>query len=131
MFLSRKLVQSCFALFALPFLGCGLAGNRFTAEETESQDFKVQGFPQLYVDTFNGGIDVSTGADGVVHASVIKSTGGATQEEADQDLENIDVIMAQDGDKIRIEVKQTEKKVMNSRGARVELKVPAGSVLDL
>jgi DUF4097 and DUF4098 domain-containing protein YvlB len=120
---------------ALALGGCGFAVNlneRFTAEDTETKTFKVKDAPRVVVETFNGDIDVTAVSAGTVQAKVTKHTRGATQDEADEDLDNIEVTMTQAGDTINIRARETQRKLMGSgRGARVELQTPPGSVLDL
>jgi DUF4097 and DUF4098 domain-containing protein YvlB len=116
---------------AVPTLsGCSLA-NLFTAEEEVEESFDVAGVPQVVVNTFNGQIDVTTGSGDTVLATVTKRGSGSSQEAADADLDNIEVDMSREGNKIRITARSRDQKIMGNRGARVKLEVPTGSVLDL
>jgi DUF4097 and DUF4098 domain-containing protein YvlB len=121
------------ALLALAFAGCGLSNlnNRFTAEETESKSFTTKEAPRVIAETFNGGIDITTGAEGTVKASVIKRASGSSQDAAEDNLDTIEVSMKQEGDEIRIKAFVKENKLFSSRGARVTLQVPPGTFLDL
>src|SRR5206468_3339764 len=70
--------------------------------------------------------------DGKVRAKVTKRGAGATKEEAEDDLENVEVKMAQDGDTVRIAARRAEGKPNpGNSGASASLEVPAGAVLDL
>ena len=113
--------------------GCGpfKLSNRFSAVETVLQSYKVDGKQQIVADTFNGAVDVLTGANDKVEIKVTKRTGGPSQEEADDDLENIDVRFEQTGNKILIRVKSLNPKPFVNRGAAIEIQVPDGSSLDL
>jgi DUF4097 and DUF4098 domain-containing protein YvlB len=118
------------AVLVLP--GCWVVNfNPFTAEQEVSDTFKTKATPLIVVDTFNGVIDVTPGEKGIVEARVTKRAGGSTQEEAEQDLENIEVSMKQEGDKIEIKVGKTDQSMWSNRGASVELQVPEGTVLDV
>jgi Putative adhesin len=118
------------AVLLLP--GCWVVNfNPFTAEQEVSDTFKTTATPRIVVDTFNGAIDVTPGEKGIVEARVTKRAGGSTQEEAEQDLENIEVTMKQDGDKIEIKVGKTDQSMFSNRGASVDLQVPEGTVLDV
>jgi DUF4097 and DUF4098 domain-containing protein YvlB len=121
-------------LFAATMLvGCGAFNfaSPFTAEEVVAKSFSTAKSPRIEIDTFNGSIDVVTAGDDSVKAKVTKHAGGSTQEAAENELENIDVIMEQDGDTVRITAKVVDGKPIGSRGAAVELEVPPGSVLQL
>jgi DUF4097 and DUF4098 domain-containing protein YvlB len=121
-------------LLAVASLGCGAAFNigRFTAEEVVSQSFEVSGTPHVIVETFNGDIDVVIGADNTVKADVTKRGAGSTQAAAQDDLKNIQVNMTQDKDTIHIIARRTNQALnIGNSGARAEVQVPAGAVLDL
>ena len=88
-------------LAMLSLTGCWVVGiNTFSAEQEISETFKTKATPHIVVDTFNGAIDVTPGDKGTVEAKVIKRAGGASQEEAEADLENVEVSMTQEGDTI-------------------------------
>jgi hypothetical protein len=80
----------------------GAIDYRFKAEEAIAKSFQTKGLPRVVVETFNGAIDVATGANGIVKVKVIKNTGGTTEKAAKEDLKNMEVVMNQDGDTIRI-----------------------------
>jgi DUF4097 and DUF4098 domain-containing protein YvlB len=119
-------------LAILSLTGCWVVGiNTFSAEQEISETFKTKATPHIVVDTFNGAIDVTPGDKGTVEARVIKRAGGASQEEAEADLENVEVSMTQEGDTIRIVARKTDQSMWSNRGASVDLQVPDGTVLDL
>jgi DUF4097 and DUF4098 domain-containing protein YvlB len=111
--------------------GCGFQVAAVTAEEEIAKTFPVTATTQLVVETFNGSIDVTTHPKDQVDARVIKQAGGTTQEEAEANLQKIDVAIAQEGNAVRITARMIGKQSMSNSGARVEVQVPAGSVLDL
>ena len=120
-------------VFAVGLAGCNplSLSNPFTAHATILKTLPVMEKPRILVDTFNGNIDVLTGAKHKVDVKVVKRAGGPTQEEADADLENIAVTIEADGDSIRIVARALNSKPLANRGAAVEVQVPEGSVLEL
>lgn len=121
------------APICLIIAGCGpfKLSNRFSAVETVLKSYSVQGKQQIVAETFNGAIDVLTGAPDKVEIKVTKRTGGSSQEAADDDLDNIDVHFEQAGNKIVINVRSINPKPFLNRGAAIEIQVPEGSTLDL
>ncbi len=112
--------------------GCGFRlSNRFSAVETVLRTFDVHGKQQIVADTFNGSIEVLTGTSDKVDIKVTKRTGGPSQAEADEDLDNIEVQLEQVGDRIAIHVKSINPKPFINRGAAIEIQVPERSTLDL
>jgi DUF4097 and DUF4098 domain-containing protein YvlB len=113
--------------------GCGVFNfvSPFTAEETISKSFTTTKAPRILVETFNGGVDVVTTEVDTVQAKVTKHAGGKTQEDAENDLENIEVAMEQEGNTIRIVTRVTDGAPIGNRGATVDLQVPAGSQVDV
>ncbi|HEV8062804.1 MAG TPA: DUF4097 family beta strand repeat-containing protein, partial [Gemmataceae bacterium] len=91
----------------------------------------VEGTQQIVADTFNGAVDVLTGANDKVEIKVTKRTGGPSQAEADDDLDNIAVDFEQSGSKIAIHVSSRNPKPFVNRGAAIEIQIPEGSTLDL
>jgi Putative adhesin len=114
-------------------VGCGpfKLSNRFSAVETVLKSYKVDGKQQIVADTFNGAVDVLTGASDKVEIKVTKRTGGPSQAEADDDLDNVEVRFEQTGDKVEIHVRSINPKPFVNRGAAIEIQVPEGSTLDL
>jgi hypothetical protein len=121
------------APICLIIAGCGpfKLSSRFTAVETVLKSYAVQGTQQIVADTFNGAIDVLTGATDKVEIKVTKRAGGSSQEAADDELDNIEVSFDQTGDKIAIHVKSINPRPFQNRGAAIEVQVPEGSQLDL
>jgi Putative adhesin len=114
-------------------IGCGpfKLSNRFTAVETVLKSFKVDGKQQIIADTFNGAVDVLTGASDKVEIKVTKRTGGPSQDDAEDDLDNIVVSFEQTGNQVAIHVRSVNPKPFLNRGAAIEIQVPEDSTLDL
>jgi DUF4097 and DUF4098 domain-containing protein YvlB len=121
------------APICLVIVGCGpfKLSNRYSAVETVLKSYKVEGKQQIVAETFNGAVDVLTGAADKVEIKVTKRTGGPNQDEADDDLDNIDVRLEQTGNKVVIHVRSINPKPFVNRGAAIEIQVPEGSTLDL
>ncbi len=113
--------------------GCGpfRLSNRFPAVETVLKSYKVEGKQEIVADTFNGAVDVLTGSSDKVEIKVTKRTGGPSQAEADDDLNNIEVDFEQSAGKIAIHVSSRNPKPFVNRGAAIEVQIPEGSTLDL
>jgi DUF4097 and DUF4098 domain-containing protein YvlB len=112
--------------------GANISINPFTAEETVTQSFTAGAAPRVVVEMFNGRIDVVTGSDNTVKVDVIKRGGGISQQDAEDDLKNVEVTMTQDGDTIRVVAKRTDQQVdIGNSGASAKLRVPEGAILDL
>jgi DUF4097 and DUF4098 domain-containing protein YvlB len=122
-----------FFIGALTLAGCGTLGltNPFKSEETVAKSFAVRPAPEVVVSTFNGKIEVTTHDKAEVRAKIVKSAGGSSKEAAAEDLENIEVTMAQEGNEIQILAKSVGQKLITNRAAHVELQVPPGTTLDL
>jgi hypothetical protein len=121
-------------LVVLMLSACGavININPFTAEETVTQSFTPDGTPRLVVEMFNGTVDVVTGSEDTVKIDVVKRGGGVSQAAAEDDLKNVEVTMAQDGDTIRVVAKRTDQRVdIGNSGASAKLRVPDGAILDL
>ena len=128
MFLTTVLI----AMFLLAACGANFSLNLFTAEETVTQSFTSDGAPRIVVEMFNGAVDVVTGSEDTVKIDVVKRGGGASQAAAEDDLKNVEVTMAQDGDTIRVVAKRTDQRVdIGNSGASAKLRVPDGAILDL
>ena len=114
-------------------IGCGpfKLSNRFPAVETVLKSYKVDGKQRIVADTFNGTVDVLTGASDKVEIKVTKRTGGPSQEDAEDDLENIEVRLEQTDNQIAVRVRSVNPKPFVNRGAAIEIQVPEGSTLDL
>jgi DUF4097 and DUF4098 domain-containing protein YvlB len=132
MFSARKLGFGLLPMALLSLTGCWVVNmHPFTAEQEVSETFHTKATPKIVVDTFNGAIDVTPGDKGTVEARVTKRASGSSQEDAEQDLENIEVSMTQEGDTIHITAHKGEPSMWSNRGASVDLQVPDGTVLEL
>jgi hypothetical protein len=120
-----------FPAAVLVLTGCNAMIHSVTAEKEVSETFRVKDTPRVIVETFNGPIDVICGVEeGMVRAKVTKRASAATQDEAQADLENIDVKLKQEGDAI-IVLAQKADKVRGNLGASAVVEVPKGTLLDL
>ncbi|HLN32920.1 MAG TPA: DUF4097 family beta strand repeat-containing protein [Gemmataceae bacterium] len=115
----------------LNLLGCGITNYRYAAQQAISQSFTTEPKPEIIVETFNGSIEVLAGIDNKVKATVTKHTRGRTKEAAQDDLENIEVSITREDNTIHVVAINTDHDSWHSRGATVELEIPAGAVLDL
>jgi hypothetical protein len=129
----KRTLLSWGLILCLAPAGCGFAGftNRFTAEEEITRSFPTRGTPRVVVDTFNGAIDTVTGDDQAVEIKVTKRTSGSSQEDAEADLDNIEVALTQDGNTVHVTARSRDQQFMRSRGAAVDLHVPPGTILEL
>jgi DUF4097 and DUF4098 domain-containing protein YvlB len=133
MFYRSSLATLLAAASLVALTGCSMRtglGAAF-AEETVAQSFTVGAAPKVVVETFNGDVVVTNGADGQASAEVVKRGAGLTAADAKADLANIDVRMTQDGDTLRIIAKRATQGFAGNSAARVTLRVPAGASLDL
>jgi hypothetical protein len=133
--MSRKLLTSASLLVLVLLLsacGANIRFSPFAAEETVTQSFTTAAAPRVVVEMFNGSIDVATGTDNTVNIDVKKRGGGISQAAAEDDLKNVEVIFAQDGDTIRVTARRTDQRVdLGNTGASARLRVPSGAILDL
>lgn len=123
-------------------------GQTIVLKETEREvlgkTFQTGVAPRVVVEVFNGNITVEAVADKTVEVEVTKTALGETQEDAQANLDKIDVQLEQDGDTIRIAARrsypgQTDspqgleeiKNQYSARSADASLKVPAGTALEL
>ena len=131
----RKMMTLTALLFVVLMLaacGANIQFNPFTAEETVTQSFTASAPPHVVVEMFNGAVDVVTGSDNTVKIDVVKRGGGVSQAAAQDDLKNVQVTMAQDGDTIRVVAKRTDQRIdIGNSGASAKLVVPNGAILDL
>jgi hypothetical protein len=103
--------------------------NSYSAEDVVEETFVVGPAAQVVVETINGPIEVHTGLAGKVTATVTKRGSGSSQEDADADLENIDVQLMKEGETIRIAVRRLYGH--SNGGASVKLYIPPAAILDL
>src|SRR5262245_30275663 len=119
----------CIAVVALVSGGGFWHWSLYSAEDVVAESFTTTSTPTVVVETFNGSIEVHTGVTGKVTSTVTKRGSGMTQEDANDDLLNIDVQMIQAGDTVRVIAKRLAGH--SGGGANVDLFVPPGSVVDL
>lgn len=133
------LVRACrvgFIVIAASLLaGCLFKMGPFasTAEEEVKQTFAVEQAPRVVVEMFNGGVEVIAGVEqGKVSARVTKRGSGATDEEAEADLENVTVALRKEGNTIYILASRREGAPQRGNsGASAVVEVPTGTELDL
>jgi hypothetical protein len=109
------------------------SGTQVRVKEEVKQTFKTEGTPRLVVEMFNGGIDVVAKPERTVEVHVTKRGSGNTEEIANEQLKNVEVTMAQEGETIRVQARKKEEKreEHGGAGASAELQVPAGAILEL
>lgn len=118
-------------LFVAWALTACIGGGNITAEEVVSQSFGTGAAPRVIVETFNGRIEVAGGVDGV-QVSVTKRGAGFSQSEAEADLKNVEVMVTQEGDTIRVAARRSDGPlVVGNSGASIRLSVPAQASLEL
>jgi RNA polymerase sigma factor (sigma-70 family) len=105
--------------------------GRAKAEEVLTKSFKTGKAPRLAVEVFSGGIEVVVGAEGVAEARLTKRSQADTEEEARQDLKNVEVRMTQEKDGVRITARRLQEKRSSQVDVAAQLRVPPGAVLDL
>lgn len=123
-----------FVLFAGLFVfwrgGCG--PQPFSAEDTLSRSFDTGEAPRVVVETFNGRIDAIALGEGTVEAHVTRRGSGITPDAAAEALENIDVEMAQEGDRVVVRARVLDRGLFNwGGGAAVTVQVPRRAALEL
>jgi DUF4097 and DUF4098 domain-containing protein YvlB len=102
------------------------------AEEVVEDTFQTASPPRVVVEMFNGGITVTTGVRSEVQARITKRGYGPTPEEAEEDLDNIDLAMTQENETIRIVARRRQQgSLFPHSSAAAELVVPEGAVLDV
>src|SRR5262249_38203585 len=113
--------------------GCGYGFNRFQATQEVSKSFTTEASPRVIVDTFNGKGDVIAGpTDRRVEIKVTKRANGPSQDAAEENLEDIKVSIALEGNTVRVKAeKSPEASRSINRGADIELQIPPGSLVDL
>jgi len=111
--------------------GCTVSGTVY-ARRQDRQTLAVTGVPTVVVDTFNGRIAVIAAGPEAVEIRVNSRGSGSDQAEAERDLAQVVVDIAQTGDRITITARRRDGPVaLGDSGADVELYVPAASELEL
>lgn len=77
--------------------------------ETVRRDFAVSGMPSLRVRNVSGGTRISVGAPGEVRVTAVKTVHASSADRAKRLLENVEVVMEQDGGEITIEPRLFEQ----------------------
>jgi Toastrack DUF4097 len=108
--------------------GCALP--LFTATETISEVFETGDSPMIVVETFNGSIDISDGADDEVVVEINKRASGFDQHAAEDNLDSIEISMVQDANEIRVTVRRVGQTFGNC-GASVVIAAPKGAKVNL
>lgn len=126
-----RLALRLLPIFMMALAGCGFAGNRFSAEDSVSRTFNTKAAPRIIVDTFSGTINIRVEGTDTVKAKVTKRAGGASQEAAESDLENIEVSLSETGESIRVVARSVDSSAFHSRAADVSLQIPEGALLEL
>lgn len=128
----RKFLLISLALMAvLGLVGCDTESNPFTEESTVSHTFEVSDNPNVFVESFNGRIEVNVGANDTIQADVIKLGVGITSAKAKEDLENTIVTFNQEGADVHVTAVRRESNKVSNSGASVILTVPANATLNL
>ena len=106
--------------------------KHFKAEAIVTKSFQTGAAPRVNVGMFNGSITVNASGERKVNVKVTKRSDAHSQEEADRELANINVSIAQDGEAIQVAAKRKDEKASHiNSGAWAELQVPAGAMLEL
>ncbi|MDQ3448006.1 MAG: DUF4097 family beta strand repeat-containing protein [Chloroflexota bacterium] len=128
----RRLV-ALIVLLALAFAagGCAMTGT-VLANETLEESLEVDDGTRILVETFNGRISVITGGDSRIEARVVKRGSGRSQEEAERDLERVELSIVREETRVTIAVRRNDAAIsLGNSGADIELSVPRGSSLEL
>jgi hypothetical protein len=112
-------------------VGCTVTGTVY-ARRQDRQDVPVSSTPTVVVDTFNGRISAIAAGSEQVEIRVLSRGSGSDQAEADRDLANVEVDIAQVGDRVIITARRKDGQVATGdSGADVELYVPPDARLEL
>ncbi len=117
-------------LLAVAVLAAGCDMPLYRATETVSDVFKSKSTPTIVVETFNGSIDVSNGADDEVVVEVTKRASGFNEDAARANLERVEVSISQNDDEVRVKAERHGHGI-GECGAAVIIVVPPGSHLVL
>jgi len=113
-----------------------LQSNTVKAEDLEEKTLTVNGPVSLTLNNDFGDVSVAGGADGQVHITAGKTAWGSNEAEAQKELEDLKVIVEQNGNSVNISVQRLEQtNVLNigSGGGSVNftLTVPEESIITL
>jgi hypothetical protein len=130
----KRMFPITLMIAALTLSACGayISLNPFTADATVTQSFTTGAQPRIVVEMFNGSVDVVADNASTVKVEVVKRGGGFSQQDAEDDLKNVEVTLTQDGDTIRVVARRTDQRVdIGNSGASAKLRVPESAILDL
>jgi DUF4097 and DUF4098 domain-containing protein YvlB len=113
-------VAGCVALDSIPLA---------TATKTLTEQFSTGEAPEVIVSTLNGTIDVSPGDANEVVVELTKKASGIDDEAASAALDQIEVSMIQNGNRIEVTAKALTSH--GNLGASVVVAVPAGAKINL
>ncbi|REK18835.1 MAG: hypothetical protein DWQ37_03240 [Planctomycetota bacterium] len=116
------------ALWLVAPAGCAIPA--YTAKETQTDVFETGPTPKIVVDTFNGSIDISNGAEDEVVVEVTKRASGMDEDTAAANLANIEIAMEQRGDEIHITARRL-RGMRGNFGASVIVAAPPEAVVEL
>jgi hypothetical protein len=129
----RRVAQLMAGVLAagLVLAGCTVTGTVY-AQHEDRQTVPVGLAPLVVVDTFNGRITVTAGAEDSVDVRVTSRGSGSDQAEAEQDLAKVAVAITSTADRVTITARRTDQPVsLGDSGADVEVTVPPRSSLQL
>jgi len=101
-----------------------------SATKTLREVFSTSDAPQIIVETYNGQIDISPSDSNEVVVEVTKRASGFDQQEAEANLERIEVSMTQKGNVIVVSAQRIGMHHGNS-GAAIVVSAPAASLVQL
>lgn len=106
----------------------------FTVKKTLNQTYEVGDKPELTVDTFNGAIAFVAGPGKKVEIEVVKEGWGETNDEAEANLENVQITMQQTGGAVTVTALSKLEPSPGKMGpgkADVVIKGPADALVNL
>lgn len=113
----------------------GLAVHNISAERDDEQSFDVRAPSQLVVENVCGAVDVRAGSDGVIRYKAHVTAWGRNAEDAQKALKEIEIDAVQDGDTLRIGLKNPDQ-VCSGRTRRppsvdISIEAPAQTAAQL
>src|SRR5262249_14306688 len=99
----RHEIHSGLRGWAFGFGDVGPGGGGASVSDVEEKRFTVQGMPKVRVSNVAGEIDVSVGSANEVFVRARKRVEGWSEDRARRLLENVEIVMEQNGDEIVIE----------------------------
>jgi hypothetical protein len=121
---------ACLLGASLTLVGCNhVAAVR--VEQENSKEFATAAAPRIVVETFNGAIHVQSSADNQVRAVVTRAGFGVNEADAQEDLAEIDVVMQQEENTVRITARRNGDRPFGASEASVRVTAPAAASLEL